>query len=365
MNLKKLNKKYIKDLIKRAGAIAGCGLVLSTSLTGCMSIPISEINDTEYSFEDGQTTFHEYLGTLTDDDLRKLPPSIEEISLDTCFFVNDLNSLPEICPNIKKISLTNCSSIIDLSFIKRFPNLEKVIMNDMAGISVELLEYLESNGIEYKITEDDIEASKKVDSIIEEIITEDMTDEEKIKAVCLYVSENCKYRISKVEESNSDPLSTTLLTEKGVCAGIAYTTNVLLRKAGITSYEVVSKDHGWNLIEQDDKYYYLDVTNIGAPILPKFISRPLIKHLGFSDGYMSSPSNTSLTAMQPYDNRDKVVIPKELVEDIRKGEDEKSLIDKYGNNVPVHIIITLIVLIGIVGGIKLASTIKDRIKYRY
>ena len=39
----------------------------------------------------------------------------------------------------------------------------------------------------------------------------------------------------------------------GVCAGIAYTTNVLLRKAGIESYELISNDHGWNLIDLDGK----------------------------------------------------------------------------------------------------------------
>ena len=360
----KVDKKNIADKIKRGVAVAGCILVLTASLTGCMNRSTLDINNTEYTYSEGTKKISEYYEVITDKDINNLPSSVEELSLSTCQYVHDLNELPHICPNIRVLKLKNCSSIVDISFIMRFPNLEKVELNDMAGISVELLEYLEENGIEYNISEDDIEASKKVDEIISEIITDDMTDEEKIKAICLYVSNNCKYRITKVFESNDDPLTTTLLTEKGVCAGIAYTTNVLLRKAGITSYEVVNDLHAWNIVEQDEKYYYLDVTNIGAPILPKFISRPLIKHFGFSDGYMSSPSTTAFTAMSPYDNRSKVLIPSELVEDIKKGEDEKTLIDRYGNNVPVHVIEALIVLIGLVCGIKLASAIKDKIKYR-
>ena len=47
----------------------------------------------------------------------------------------------------------------------------------------------------------------------------------------------------------------------GVCASYAYLTNVLLRKAGIESYEITSDSHAWNVIELDGKYYYLDGIN--------------------------------------------------------------------------------------------------------
>lgn len=364
MKIENVDKEKIKKMVKKGSALAGCALVLTSSLTGCIYRSIGEINSTDHSYQVGATSVSCHRDTITDADLRRLPSTIEQLDLDSCQFVNDLSTLPEICPNIKKICLKNCSSIVDLSFIMRFPSLEKVELNDMAGISLELLEYFQERGIEYNITQDDYDASQKVDEIIDEIITDDMTDEEKIEAVCLYVSENCNYRLTKTYESNSDPLSTTLLEEKGVCAGIAYTTNVLLRKAGIESYELISNNHGWNLIDLDGKYYYLDVTNIGAPFMPKFMSRFLIDKVGFSDGYMSSPANTFMAVTQPYDDRNNVIIPSELVEDIRRGEDEKTLIDRYCNNIPAHIIIALIIVIGIGGGIKLASKAVENRRYK-
>ena len=195
---------------------------------------------------------------MTDDDIRNLPASVETLSLGFSNYVTDLSSLPETCPNLKNLSLNSCSGITDLSFIYRLHSLEKVTLNDIAGVSQELLDYLKSQGIEFYITEDDVVASEMIPQILDQIIEDGMTDEEKIQAIALYVSRHCKYKLFSADQSNEDPLSTTLLDGKGVCAGIAYTTNVLLRSAGINSYEAVSNSHAWNLVELDGKYYYLD-----------------------------------------------------------------------------------------------------------
>lgn len=350
--------------LKKAIVLVSAGTVVMT-FSGCeIDDFIKEQNSSSYTYEEGREVVDLYWAAIEDSDIEKLPSSLTELSLWTCPFVTNLDSLSRTCPNLERLSLDSCSGITDLSFIYSLKKLEYVDLNDMAGVTPELIDYLKNNDIQYKISSNDIEASKKADQIIDEIITDKMTDEEKIAAIVTYVSKNCKYRSSKSEESNYNPLETTLLEKKGVCYGIAYTTNVLLRKAGIKSFQLCDTNHSWNLIDKDGKYYYIDVTNLGGGADVTFIARPLIKYTGFSLNYMSDPQNTLLTAMSDYDNRDKIVIPQSLVDDIKKGEDEKTIIERYSHSVPLCIIEFIIVIIGISIGIKQARDAIESIKYR-
>ena len=63
-----------------------------------------------------------------------------------------------------------------------------------------------------------------------DVYFKDMTDEEKIQAITFYVIDNYSYKMSKVFESNAEPLESMLDNKGGVCASYAYLTNVLLRK---------------------------------------------------------------------------------------------------------------------------------------
>jgi hypothetical protein len=143
----------------------------------------------------------------------------------------------------------------------------------------------------------------------------------------------------------------TLNENKGVCEGIAYTTNVLLRLAGIESYLLENTLHAWNLICIDDEYYYIDVTNLGGGIIPKKIAGTLIDKFDFgTGGYMIDPDSTLLTFMSDYDSK-KVVIPQELIDDIESGEEKRNIIEKYKNTVPGRII-ELIIIVVVIKKIK-------------
>lgn len=360
MKIKKLiisekGKRLLKSL-----SCTGCAVLLAGSLSACSFPPTSEIdfeqdNNHSYHYDMGANHVSVAYSTIVDEDIEELPSSITDVSMFNCHFVTSLSTLPDTCPDLSYLELDSCSSITDLSFIYRLSSLKTVILNDICGITPELIKYFKDAGIDYTISDGDVIASEKVQRILDEIITDDMSDSDKIKAISLYVSKNCKYNLDFIEESNNNPLEFTLLEGEGVCAGIAYTTNVLLRSAGITSYELVSDAHAWNMIEFDGKYYYLDVTNLGS-VITKPLAQLVLKTLGVGHCYMSDPSRTTLTAMEQYDNCSAVIIPNELVEDIANGESEKNIIEKYASSLPLQIITGLIAIVGIGLGIKLAKT---------
>ncbi len=353
MNVKNLN---VRDKFKRIGALLGTSFVLMGTLAGCGKYEKGD------SYRINNNGLNSYYSDMVDNDINDLPSDLESFSLSYCNFITDLSSLPKVCPNIKRLSLINCSSITDLSFIYSLHNLEYVYLNDMVGVSKELIKYLDDNGIEYDISDRDLISSEKAKKIIDEIITDDMTDEERIRAVALYVYENCKYKSSYCGESNSDPLETTLIDKIGVCAGYAYTTNVLLRMAGISSYEVFDDDHAWNLINLDGKYYYLDDTNLHGCLTKKSVIF-LMKKYGISMGnYLSDPTATMFTGMSDYDE---ILIPDGIVEDIMSGQDEKTIVEKYKNSVSTRFIELILSIVGITLAIKLTCKIKDEISYRF
>ena len=161
-----------------------------------------------------------------------------------------------------------------------------------------------------------------------------------------------------------DPLSTTLIEKKGVCARICYTTNALLRLANIDSYEVRNSSHGWNIVKIDDEYSYIDVTNLGGGLIPKSLAGILLDKFDLElGGYQVDPRTTGLIAMSDYDSK-KIVIPTKLVEDIENGIDEKTLVERYGNTVGVRVIELLLLVIGIKLGIELFKNAKDEMDYR-
>lgn len=359
-----VNWKKAASTLKHTFTVVSAGVVMMT-FSGCgYKDYVEEMNNSSYSYGEDVTDIDLLRAAISDDNIQELPSSITSFSLKHCTFVTSLDSLPSTCPDIETLELDSCSGITDLSFIYSLKNLKSVKLNDMAGITPELIDYLKSNGISYEISDDDLTASLKVDEILDEIINDDMSDDEKIRAIVVYVNKNCKYRFSKVTESNTDPLSTSLNENKGVCYGIAYTTNVLLRKAGIKSYQLSDTDHAWNLVEDDGKYYYIDVTNLGGGRNLCFIARPLVKYTGFSPNYMVDPTATSFTAMSDFDDREHVIIPQSLVEDIEKGEDEKTILERYGTSIPIRVIELVITMVGIHLGIKMAKNAVENIRYR-
>lgn len=308
---------------------------------------VNKISDPNKSFDHKSYYYNSDMDFLlfkysnvTNEDLLIFPNTIKTLKLHYCLFVNDLSYIPEKYPNLKFLEIYCCPSLSDLSFIYNLKNIETVYIFESAFITQELVDYLNNNNINHNLTEKDVLNSKKVDDIVDNLIDEDMDDKKKIQSICSYVVEHYEYDIEKEKESNMYPLTTMLEGNTCVCAGYAYFTNVLLTKANINSYEILSDVHGWNLIELDGKFYYIDTTNIDQ--IP-YVSQFFLEKFNMGIYYMTSPSDISFSTMEPYDS-DIIIIPPELVDDIRNGESEKNLYEKYGKSVPIRIIQLLILL---------------------
>lgn len=79
---------------------------------------------------------------------------------------------------------------------------------------------------------------------------------------------------------------------------------------------------------------------------------------------MTDPKATSFSAMNDYDNVEKVLIPDSLIEDIKAGQSEKNIFEKYGNSVPARVIEILIIVLSINLGFKMAGLIGDNLHYK-
>lgn len=105
-------------------------------------------------------------------------------------------------------------------------------------------------------------ADKQLDKIYRKIVDDNMSDEEKEKAIYDYMILNFQY----MESRNS--LYDALNTGKANCVGMAMIAQELFNRAGIKSYLVNGlgngKPHTWNMVKIGEHYYHLDFTMLAS-----------------------------------------------------------------------------------------------------
>ncbi len=125
--------------------------------------------------------------------------------------------------------------------------------------------------------------NRKIDLIIKDIINDNMSDEEKIKAIHDYIINNTKYdeeRANIVKSGTYDTLlhsSNTaygaLFNGKAICGGYTDTMALFLDKLGFKNYKISTNSHIWNVVYINGTWKHLDltwddpVTNTGKDIL--------------------------------------------------------------------------------------------------
>ena len=269
------------------------------------------------------TSLHLIYNIITEDDLNYLPNSLEFLKIEKAHFVKDLSNISKSAPNLTNLQLRSCSLVDNLAFINELKNLNYFICDEMPCIDQEIYEY--SCDYSY-FTNSHVERTKEIDNIVNSIITSDMKEEEKVQNICKYVAEKIEYADFISYFANDEPLSTAL-SGAGVCISYAYLTSILLSRAGITNYMMVSneKRHGWNLVKVNDEYYYIDNTWLSSKDnLIKFEQKNpnlFIKQ---------SPFVAIGTGMKPVDE---LGIPKELLKDIIESEKNKNFVFKFANNI--------------------------------
>ena len=104
-------------------------------------------------------------------------------------------------------------------------------------------------------TDDEINyVNEQMDKIIDEIITDDMTTKEKIKAFHDYVINMLSYDTSlNIEENGSNKAYGALVNKKAVCSGYSDLMAIFLDRLGIKNYKIINDEHVWNLLYLDEK----------------------------------------------------------------------------------------------------------------
>lgn len=112
--------------------------------------------------------------------------------------------------------------------------------------------------------------SEQAKDIIDNIISYDMTDVEKVKAVHDYIVVNTEYDTVGLENDNLPDHAFTvegvLIKGIAVCQGYADTFQLFMDLLNIESQVVLGTDlvngvgHAWNMVCLDDKWYQIDVT---------------------------------------------------------------------------------------------------------
>lgn len=123
------------------------------------------------------------------------------------------------------------------------------------------------------------EIKNKVSEVIGEIITEDMTDQDKIVAINQYLCDTIVYDeealanaeendYMSVDEEFYDSFNAygALLKRKCVCAGYSAAFRLLAQEAGLEAIVVTgfldgTLSHAWNKVKIDNEWYVVDTTN--------------------------------------------------------------------------------------------------------
>lgn len=121
--------------------------------------------------------------------------------------------------------------------------------------------------IEKSYTKDNINSiNQKLDQIIKEIITDDMSDKEKITVFHNYIIDNTVYDSNYLETNLNDIDNPShkalgpLFFGRALCGGYADVMAIFLNRLNIPNYRISSSDHIWNFVYVDNNWYHLDLT---------------------------------------------------------------------------------------------------------
>lgn len=208
-------------------------------------------------------------------------PSLQELTIAGIDFIE--SGVLESQTNLKKLTLSDClNQNIDFDKLTFLDELS-FGMSDSYNIPIYFTqddyEKLTKAGVTvtaYSDTLDQaLEIGTKLDSIISEIgITSDMSDQEKLNKILIYVLDNLEYdsEVSNALKTNTDHTELTqsfyqdgflygaLEKNSAICGNYTALVSALSERAGLNDVFLESSNHAWNLIEIDGLEYYVDAT---------------------------------------------------------------------------------------------------------
>jgi hypothetical protein len=148
-------------------------------------------------------------------------------------------------------------------------NTININMNNLGRINVTIDKLYNQNDINL--------INNEVDKIFKEIINDNMTIYQKIKAAHDYIINTTEYDKTWVNSTNKAGKSNTaygaLFNHKALCGGYTDLMALFLDKLGIKNYKIASDNHIWNYVFVNNTWRHIDltwddpVTNTGKNIL--------------------------------------------------------------------------------------------------
>lgn len=193
----------------------------------------------------------------------------------TIFGVNlSVNNLQEL-ENVIKNELYNRNPHFTINYDGSNDNLENSlnnIINSDAYLSNSINSYMWSyEGYNYNFEveinathivsyKEELKSNEKIDSVLNEIISQNMNVHEKIKSINDWIVLNGKYDTTLINNSHYD----LLFEGNSICNGYALLTYKMLSKLNIPVKLIVgygnSGPHIWNMLKIDDYWFHLDTT---------------------------------------------------------------------------------------------------------
>lgn len=204
-----------------------------------------------------------YVKNFTDD-----PTSKEELINYIYYVVNSGSEYADgECAKTYKNCLTDLNIIANdettLSLLNNFVH----PFNSFKEITFTYNEYGKfSIIVEHTYTKEQIaKINYVVDNIMKDEIRDNMTTNDKIKAIHDYVINNTKYDTLKTDNIKDDTyMSNTaygvFVEGYGICSGYSDAISILLNKLNIENYKISNDNHIWNLIYINGVWAHLDAT---------------------------------------------------------------------------------------------------------
>lgn len=109
-----------------------------------------------------------------------------------------------------------------------------------------------------------IDLNKEIDKIMNELIKDEMSDIDKIKALHDYIVMHTTYDTDRADNGNSNydsaRMTGALFEHYAICSGYTDLMAVMLDKLDIPNFKVASETHIWNAVYINGSWLHLDLT---------------------------------------------------------------------------------------------------------
>jgi hypothetical protein len=239
---------------------------------------------------------HIYFKKSVANNIRLKNPSILEKLYITSDVMLDMNNLKD-CTNLKEITIFMSSNIKNSHILGTLPSLESIYIDEYSAI------WLDINTLSKLPLPDEDKLIvggliSKLDSIANTLIPDkNISEEEKIKRITLYLLEKLDYDHEaieapdelddRVETYNVYPLSTSLEGDLGICINYSAMYQALSNRVGLDTYQLFNDVHAWNATKVDGEYKGYDLTYLELG--------PVVEIKNLNEFYMLS--NTTVEKM--------------------------------------------------------------------